>query len=227
MVSARHIHLSDAHMRRLFGETHEMRAVAFLAGLPEEIALKAGFASSDKITLIGPKMGRQISGVRVLGPCRGDTQVELARTDMLHLGIRGPVRISGDTKGTSPCLLVGPKGSLQLKEGVIRAWRHVHMFPQHAALFGVKDGDLMAVRVESPKCSVRFEDVMVRLIHMPVDARRLVASKGIRLGVEVHLDTDEGNACEIRSATCFELYKHDLDTGKWVLVLSDYPRREQ
>ena len=84
MTSAKHVHLSVKDMVKLFGEGHEMKAVAFLAGLPEEIALKAGFASSDKVTLVGPRMGRQLAGVRVLGPCRGETQVELARTDAVH-----------------------------------------------------------------------------------------------------------------------------------------------
>ena len=84
MTSAKHVHLSESDMAKLFGENHEMKAVAFLAGLPEEIALKAGFASSDKVTLVGPRMGRQLAGVRVLGPCRGDTQVELARTDSVR-----------------------------------------------------------------------------------------------------------------------------------------------
>ena len=84
MTSAKHVHLSESDMAKLFGENHEMKAVAFLAGLPEEIALKAGFASSDKVTLVGPRMGRQLAGVRVLGPCRGDTQVELARTDAVR-----------------------------------------------------------------------------------------------------------------------------------------------
>ena len=85
MTSAKHVHLSESDMAKLFGEHHEMKAVAFLAGLPEEIALKAGFASSDKVTLVGPRMGRQLAGVRVLGPCRGDTQVELARTDAVRV----------------------------------------------------------------------------------------------------------------------------------------------
>ena len=96
----------------------------------------------------------------------------------LYLGIKAPVRISGDIKGSAPCLIIGPKGVLNLKEGVIRAWRHVHMFPPHARKFGVRNGDLMALRVVSKTCSVMFEDVMVRIIDMPLDARRIVASKG-------------------------------------------------
>ena len=119
-------------------------------------------------------------------------------------------------------MIIGPKGVLNLKEGVIRAWRHVHMFSPHARKFGVRNGDLMAVRVVSKTCSVMFEDVMVRIIEMPMDARRVVASKGIKLGVEVHLDTDEGNACELRSATRYELLKRKLDG--YEVVLADTTR---
>ena len=143
----------------------------------------------------------------------------------LYLGIKAPVRISGDTKGSAPCLIIGPKGVLNLKEGVIRAWRHVHMFPPHARKFGVRNGDLMALRVVSKTCSVTFDDVMVRIIDMPLDARRIVASKGIELGVEVHLDTDEGNACELRSATRYELLKRTREgsSESFEIVLADAP----
>jgi putative phosphotransacetylase len=143
----------------------------------------------------------------------------------LYLGIDAPVRISGDTKGSASCLIIGPKGVLNLQEGVIRAWRHVHMFGPHARKFGVRNGDLMGIRVISKTCSVMFEDVMVRIIDMPMDARRVVSSKGIKLGVEVHLDTDEGNACELRKATRYELLKqHGNSTSKvWKVVLADVP----
>ena len=93
------------------------------------------------------------------------------------------------------------------------------MFSPHARKFGVRNGDLMAVRVVSKTCSVMFEDVMVHIIEMPMDARRVVASKGIKLGVEVHLDTDEGNACELRNATRYELLKRKL--GGYEVVLAD------
>jgi len=153
-ISARHVHLTKTHLKHLFGEGHKLTPVAFLAGLPKEIAVEAGFASSDKVTIVGSKMGRQLAGVRILGPCRKHTQIELAYTDAIQIGIDAPVRISGDTKGSAPCIMIGPKGVLELKEGVIRAWRHIHMSPEQAAILNVESGELLAVRIVSPKCSV-------------------------------------------------------------------------
>jgi propanediol utilization protein len=119
--------------------------------------------------------------------------VELAFTDSISLGIAAPVRHSGDTAGSPGCVLVGPKGVVELKEGVIRAARHVHMSMSEAAYYGVADGDFMNLRVHSPQCSVVLEELKVR------------ADDGIKL--EVHLDTDEGNACNLDSATKIELFK--------------------
>jgi propanediol utilization protein len=131
--------------------------------------------------------------VRVLGPCRGASQVELAFTDGISLGIDLPVRISGDHRDTPGCLLVGPKGVVELQAGVVRAMRHVHMGPADLEYYGVHDGDLMNLRIESPGCTTVLEDLKVR------------AGKEIRL--EVHLDTDEGNAVSLDRATKVELLK--------------------
>jgi len=133
--------------------------------------------------------------VRVLGPTRSHSQVELAFTDSISLGIDAPIRHSGDIAGTPGCVLVGPKGVVELKEGVIRAARHVHMSPENAASYGVKNGDGMQLRVESPQCSMVLEELKVR------------AEKGIKL--EVHLDTDEGNACNLEAATKIELLRDE------------------
>jgi propanediol utilization protein len=129
--------------------------------------------------------------VRILGPTRPHSQVELAWTDAISLGIDAPVRLSGKVAGTPGCVLVGPHGAVELEQGVIRAARHVHMSPRDAEHYGVQTGDMMKLRVESPSCSVVFEDVLVR------------AEQGIKL--EVHLDTDEGNACGLERATKVEL----------------------
>jgi propanediol utilization protein len=129
--------------------------------------------------------------VRVLGPTRPRSQVELAFTDAISLGIDAPVRHSGQIDGTPGCVLVGPKGVVELNEGVIRAARHVHMNLRDAEYYGVKNGDFMKLRVESPQCTVVFEDLLVR-----ADA----TSK-----LEVHIDTDEGNACFLDGATRVEL----------------------
>jgi propanediol utilization protein len=141
--------------------------------------------------IVGPKR-RMLPTVRVLGPTRPETQVELSFTDGISLGIDLPVRLSGNVKGTPGCVLVGPKGVVELKQGVIRAERHVHMGPSDAEHYGVKNGDVMCLRVQSP-CNTVFQGVQVRV------------GKGIKL--EVHLDTDEANACDIDHAEKVELYK--------------------
>jgi propanediol utilization protein len=133
--------------------------------------------------------------VRVLGPTRSRSQVELALTDAISLGIDAPVRMSGDTDGTPGCVLVGPHGVVELKEGVIRAARHVHMSPRDAEIYGVENHDKMKLRVESPGCSLVLEDIIVRV------------DEGIKL--EAHIDTDEGNACRLDDATKVELLKAD------------------
>ena len=129
----------------------------------------------------------------MLGPCRGESQVELAFTDGISLGIDMPVRISGDLANTPGCVLVGPAGVVELKKGVIRAMRHVHMGPGDLAHYGVKNGESMHLRVVSAGCTTVLEDLVIR------------AGDGIKL--EVHLDTDEGNAINLDSATAVELVK--------------------
>ena len=128
-----------------------------------------------------------LPNVRVLGPCRGDSQVELAFTDGISLGIDVPVRISGDLQGTPGCVLVGPAGVVELKFGVIRAMRHVHMGPADLEYYKVADGDRMHLRVVSPGCLGVLEDVAVRA--------------GEKIKLEVHIDTDEGNALDLEHAT--------------------------
>jgi propanediol utilization protein len=133
----------------------------------------------------------------VLGPTRKASQVELAFTDAISLGIDAPVRHSGNIKGTPGCVLVGPKGVVELTEGVIRAARHVHMNNRDAEFYGVKNGDFMKLRIESPQSTVVFEDLLVR------------ADETSKL--EVHIDTDEGNACFLDGATKVELLKQGPD----------------
>jgi propanediol utilization protein len=149
------------------------------------------FAAEETVMVVGPKR-RMLPTVRVLGPTRKYSQVELAFTDGISLGIDLPVRASGAVSGTPGCVLVGPAGVVELKQGVIRAERHVHMHHDHAAFYGVKNGDRMNLRVTS-SCSVIFEGLLVR-----ADA----TSK-----LEVHLDTDEGNAADLDHAEKVELIK--------------------
>ena len=158
-----------------------------------EFRMDWNYAAEETVAIVGPRR-RILPEVRVLGPCRGDSQVELAFTDSISLGLDIPVRISGDIQGTPGCLLVGPAGSLELKQGVIRAMRHVHMSPADMAHYGVKNKDLMHLRVESPGCTTVLEHVSVR-------------GGDDKIKLEVHLDTDEGNAINLENATQVDLIK--------------------
>ena len=186
-ISARHCHLTDEHVEILFGPGHKLT--------PEKPLYQDGFyAAAETVMVVGPRR-RMLPNVRVLGPTRPASQVELAFTDTISLGIDAPVRHSGKTSGTPGCVLVGPKGVVELSEGVIRAARHVHMNHRDADRYGVKNGDFMKLRIESPQCTVVFEDLLVR------------ADETSKL--EVHIDTDEGNACFLDGATKVELLKQD------------------
>jgi len=186
-ISARHCHLTDEHVEILFGPGAKL--------IPEKPLYQDGFyAAEQTVMVVGPRR-RMLPTVRVLGPTRSASQVELAYTDAISLGIKVPVRHSGNIKGTPGCVLVGPKGVVELSEGVIRAARHVHMNTKDTEFYGVKNGDLMKLRIESPQNTVVFEDLLVR-----ADG----TSK-----LEVHIDTDEGNACFLDGATKVELLKQD------------------
>ena len=183
-VSARHVHLTDEDVETLFGRGAVLN--------PEKPLYQDGFyAAAETVMVVGPRK-RMLPTVRVLGPTRPFSQVELAFTDGISLGIDLPVRPSGKIEGTPGCVLVGPKGVVELKQGVIRAERHVHMNFDDAARYGVKNGDRMSLRIKS-SCTTTFEDLLVR-----ADA----TSK-----LEVHIDTDEGNAVDLDHATKVELIK--------------------
>jgi putative phosphotransacetylase len=185
-ISARHCHLTDEHIEILFGKGHQLTPAKWLYQ-------EGYYAAEETVAIVGPRR-RMLPEVRVLGPSRGASQVELAFTDSISLGLEIPVRISGDVQGTPGCLLVGPKGSLELKQGVIRAMRHVHMSPADLAHFGVQNGEAMNLRVESPGCTTMLENVVVR-------------GGDEKIKLEVHLDTDEGNAVNLPHATNVELLK--------------------
>jgi propanediol utilization protein len=186
-ISARHCHLTDAHVEILFGPGHTLTPM-------KNLYQDGFFAAEETVMIVGPRK-RTLPTVRILGPTRPFSQVELAFTDSISLGINAPVRHSGKIEGTPGCVLVGPKGVVELHEGVIRAARHVHMNFRHAERYGVKNGDLMKLRIESPMSTTVMEDLLVR-----ADA----TSK-----LEVHIDTDEGNACYLDGATKVELMKQE------------------
>lgn len=184
-ISARHVHLSPEHLETLFGAGAQLE-------VQKDLYQDGYFAAKQTVAVVGPRR-RMLPDVRVLGPCRGASQVELAFTDGISLGIDLPVRISGDLRETPGCVLVGPAGVVELNAGVIRAMRHVHMGPADLDYYGVQDGQKMNLRVESPGCTTVLEDLVIR------------AGKGIKL--EVHVDTDEGNAISLDRATHVELLK--------------------
>lgn len=187
-ISARHCHLTDEHIEILFGKGHQLTPTKWLYQ-------DGYYAAEETVAIVGPRR-RMLPEVRVLGPSRGASQVELAFTDSISLGLDLPVRISGDVTGTPGCLLVGPRGSLELPEGVIRAMRHVHMSPADMAWYGVQSGEAMHLRVESPACTTVLENLVVR-------------GGDDKIKLEVHLDTDEGNAVNLTRATRVDLLKAD------------------
>jgi len=185
-ISARHCHLTDEHVEVLFGQGAKLT--------PHKMLYQDGFyAAEQTVMLVGSNKRKMLPTVRVLGPTRPASQVELAFTDAISLGIDIPVRASGKISGTPGCVLVGPAGVVELKEGLIRAERHVHMHNDHAQFYGVKNGDRMSLRIEAASCSTVFENLLVRAD---------TTSK-----LEVHIDTDEGNAADLDHATRVELFK--------------------
>jgi propanediol utilization protein len=183
-ISARHAHLTQEHVEALFGAGSKLTVMKSLYQDGE-------FAANETVTVIGPRQ-RIISSIRVLGPCRSASQVELSFTDGVSLGIDLPVRRSGDHRDTPGCYLQGPKGMIKLEAGVIRAERHVHVGDADLAHFGIKPNERVNLRVHSD-CPTTLEGLLVR------------HGKGIKL--EVHLDTDEGNACNLTRASLVELVK--------------------
>lgn len=183
-ISARHVHLTDEHVEQLFGRGEVLK--------PHRPLYQDGFyAAEQTVMIVGPRR-RMLPAVRVLGPTRSHSQVELALTDAISLGIEAPVRLSGNIEGTPGCVLVGPAGVVDLSQGVIRAERHVHMAPRHAQHYGVAHHDKINLRIRS-SCPTVFEGLIVRVD----DNSKL----------EVHIDTDEGNAAQLDEAQSVELFK--------------------
>lgn len=179
--SARHVHLCRADVEHLFGAGHRLEIF-------RNLSQPGQFACREQVTIVGPKGA--IEKVRVLGPERGTTQVEIALTDSFKLGIKAPVRMSGNTAGTPGCRLIGPAGEVELAEGVIAAARHLHLSTAQCALFGLRDGQVVRLRSEGERAVV-FENVVVR--------------SGDGHDMEVHIDTDEANAIAMRGTPMMEI----------------------
>ncbi len=173
-VSARHIHLCQADVERLFGQGYQLTKKKDLMG--------GQWAANEQCTLVGLKL-RAIENVRILGPVRKASQVEISATDARTLGVNAPLRESGDLVGSAPIALVGPKGAIYLQEGCIVAARHIHMTPEEAAGAGLKDGDYVSVKMGNERGAV-LDKVKIR-----VDPS---------FSLEMHIDTDEANACQIK-----------------------------
>lgn len=182
-VSQRHIHLSREHLDILFGKGYELRKMKTLMGRE--------YASEEFVTLVGPSL-KTIEKVRVLGPVRKNTQVEISRTDTFLLKVSPPVRPSGEIEGSERLVIVGPKGSVYLNEGVIIANRHIHLTPEYANRHNIKDGDYVDVMVESVK-PTKFFDVQVRVRD--------------DFNVEMHIDTDDANSAGIKNGDLVRILK--------------------
>lgn len=180
-VSARHVHLSQADLDRLFGPGRPLTPC-------KPLSQPGQFAAQERVTVAGPK--GELANVRVLGPVRKQTQVEVTFSDLMRLGLKGMVRMSGDVDGTPGCTLKGPAGEVQIPCGVIVAARHLHLSGPQAALYGVKDGDAVKLRMDGPRPGV-LEQVVCRV--------------GEGHDLEVHLDTDEANALGISTGTLLEV----------------------
>jgi acetate kinase len=173
-VSARHVHLTQAAVEQLFGAGYQLT-------IKNPLSQPGQYAANEQVTIVGPK--NQLERVRILGPCRDLNQVEISRTDEFFLGVDAPVRASGKIDNTPGIKLVGPKGELTLTQGVICAWRHIHMSPEDAQIFGVQDKDIVSVEVHGTERPLTFGNVLIRV------------SPSFKL--EMHIDTDEANAAEL------------------------------
>ena len=181
-VSVRHIHLSREHLDILYGKGYEPKIL-------KELYQPGTYAYQEAVTIVGQKLNA-IQNVRILGPLRNKSQVELAKTDCIILGIDAPVRRSGDLAGSSSAVLIGPKGAVFLSEGVIRANRHIHLSAEDADYFGIKDNQEVDVRAGGPK-GLTFNNVQVRV------------SSDFKS--EMHIDTDDANAADIANGTMVEI----------------------
>lgn len=170
-TSARHVHVSRRVLNILFGEGYELT-------YKKDLSQPGQFACEERVQVIGPK--NSFPAVSILGPVRPETQVELSAGDARAIGVKAPIRESGDLKGSAGCKLVGPKGEVELEDGVIIAKRHIHATPEDAEKYGLADKQIVSVKVDTPERSLIFGDVVVRV------------SKNYALAM--HIDTDESNA---------------------------------
>ncbi len=182
-VSARHIHLTDEHLAVLFGEGYKLTP-------KKDLSQPGQYACEEKVTVKGPRGELKMS---ILGPTRSASQVEVSLTDARTLGVEALIRESGDVKGTNGVTLIGPNGQMELEEGVIAAKRHIHMTPSDAEKYGVKNGDIVSVRLDTKDRSTVFGDTVVRVSE--------------KYALAMHIDTDEANAANVKGSCMGEIVK--------------------
>ena len=170
-ISARHVHVSKEALETLFGAGYELTP-------KKDLSQPGQFACEERVTVVGPK--KELAGVSILGPCRPETQVELSATDARSIGVKAPIRESGDLEGSGGCKLVGPKGEVELNDGVIIAKRHIHMTPADAEKYNLVDKQIVSVKADSDGRALIFGDVIVRV--------------SPSYALAMHIDTDESNA---------------------------------
>lgn len=181
-TSARHLHVSREDLDSLFGKGYELT--------PKKGLSQPGqFACEERVRVEGPK--GSFPAVSILGPIRPETQVEISASDARSIGVAAPVRESGDISGSAPCRLIGPKGEVELENGVIIAKRHIHATPADAEKYGLSDKQVVSVRVKSPERTLVFENVVVRV--------------SPKYALAMHIDTDESNAALPEPNTCGEI----------------------
>lgn len=182
-LSNKHIHLSQEHVEILFGEGYELTKM-------KDLSQPGQYACEEKVDVVGPK--GTLAGVRVLGPARSNTQLEISLSDGFKLGVKAPIKDSGDVEGTPGAKIVGPKGEVEMEQGIIVAARHIHMHTDDAKDFGVEDKQRVSIKVGGMRGLV-FDNVLVRV--------------SPKFALEMHVDVEEGNAAAIRNGDLVELIK--------------------
>lgn len=183
-TSARHVHVTEQDLETLFGKGAQLH-------YKKELSQPGQYACEERVDIVGSK--KTLANVSILGPCRPATQVELSLTDARAIGVNAPVRESGDVKGSGSCKLVGPKGEVELAEGVIAAKRHIHVEPEVAAEMGVSDKEIVSVKISTEGRSLVFGDVVCRVSPLYRAA--------------MHIDTDESNAAGCSGDVMGEIVK--------------------
>ena len=181
-ISARHVHVSEKDLEILFGKGYKLTP-------KKDLSQPGQFACEERVTVVGPK--KELAGVSILGPCRPATQVEISLTDARSIGVKAPIRESGDIADTGACKLVGPCGEVELSEGVISAKRHIHMTTADAEKYGITDSQIVSVKIPTEGRALVFGDVVARVS----DSYALA----------MHLDTDEANAAAIPGSCIGEI----------------------